>query len=416
MVFEYYEPGECLNFLLEINSISPATVTLRNMSWQGNLKEVRIPSTFEDVDGYMYELVSIGKKAFVPQDEAQEKATIDTLIIPDSVQSLKDEAFANLRKSKKQTRISKIVLPDTISAIPSKCFKSSYLKEIEFNPDKIIQIGESAFEGTYISSIVWPQNVKEIPKKCFAWSGIQDVKNVEHVTSIKNGAFLHSAISDLPNFKSIKYIQSQAFRGTLLKEVSFPKCLKTIRSYAFADCDDLIRADLSKVIRVGENSFRNCKSLCSVEWNPRVDMIAAGTFNECKSLKSLFGVEHVRRICSNAFMNTALEDLSAFKGLGIIEPFAFSKCYNFNEISISGNIECIKAQGCFSFCKSLKKVKFPSSTKIVDLFAFAFSPCQIFDFSECESIRVVYDSDKSDVLPQFITGMDTVLSLEERES
>lgn len=123
---------------------------------------------------------------------AFENATIRSILIPNSVSSIGDCAFAGCAK------LEEIELPSSITEIGGAAFDNCaslyniilprYLKRIDVQtfehcksltriqiPDSVEEIGNSAFALTSLKSICLPQNLKKLGGMCFALAPLERI-------------------------------------------------------------------------------------------------------------------------------------------------------------------------------------------------------------------------------------------------
>lgn len=124
-------------------------------------------------------------------------------------------------------------------------------------PDTVVQIGNSAFEGSKVTDVTLPDRITDIGARAFA------------------DCFELSEI-DLPD--SLEKIGELAFANTALGSVVFPDGLKEIQRLAFYRCSSLryIRFPGSP-LTIAQQAFNGCTTLQKVddlldeEWNGRIE-------------------------------------------------------------------------------------------------------------------------------------------------
>ena len=164
---------------------------------------------------------------------------LDTIVIPDGVQSIGYSAFYNC------IELSHVVLPQSLNSIGSKAFYGcSSLSSVDL-PSNLISIGESAFEESGLYSLIIPDNVESIGWYCFL-----NCHNLVIVT-IGNG---------------LTIIQPETFRN----------------------CYNLSSVHIgNSVTTIHRNSFENCSSLSSIIIPNNVTTIWYDAFLNCTGLKRL---------------------------------------------------------------------------------------------------------------------------------
>ena len=139
--------------------IVDGTLTIRGTGENGNIGWWR-------VDNYTYAYSPWAGQTFeniIIEDSIKDlgyqsfygSTCANTIIIPDSVQKISNDAFKN-------AKISGFVLPDGITSIGGRGFSGTPITEIEI-PDTVTQIGINAFANTKkLNSLVIPDGVTSI--------------------------------------------------------------------------------------------------------------------------------------------------------------------------------------------------------------------------------------------------------------
>lgn len=163
--------------------------------------------------------------------------TSPEVIIPEGVETIRDEAFAN------HTEIISITIPDSVKGIEERTFeKCSQLREINL-PDSIEEIDSWLFDGcSSLASVRIPESVKEIGYGAFSGcSSLSSINLTQNIKEIKSDAFngCSSLLSlEIPN--TIKTIEYSTFRDCIgLKEITIPESIVEIKSGAFVGCSNL---------------------------------------------------------------------------------------------------------------------------------------------------------------------------------
>ena len=332
-----------------------------------NLKEVNVsPShpTFASIDGVLFrkdtkELIcfprekeikdiytvpdgikSIGESAFY-------YCSVENIVLPESVTSIKDSAFNKCRKLKSialppqlQTignsvfygceSIEKVMLPPNVQLIGDSAFNGcEKLKEILL-PEGLRIIGEDAFRDCKnLKSVAIPASVEEINGNPFNGCrsleviDIGDNNNYYMVGGVLCGAEPSRIIYCLPDstdigpaLEDVEYIEKNAFSNNLgLTNIIIP----------------------NNITGIGYRAFYHCENLVSVTIPDTVDKIAAEAFCDCFNLKEIIIPNSVREIAYGAFYGcknlTTVTIPSSVVDFGDRE-FIFGKCDNISEIIV----------------------------------------------------------------------------------
>ena len=138
-----------------------------------------------------------------------------------------------------------IFIPETINGIP------------------VVEIGPEAFRSTSITDIKIGENIKKIGEKAFymceklqsvTWHCQCDVIPVDCFSGCSNLTQF--------DFSNIKRIEKRAFSESGLQKVCLPQNIECII----------------------EGAFSRCKTLSSVKWNCKCDVIPTFCFYKCRNL------------------------------------------------------------------------------------------------------------------------------------
>ena len=160
-------------------------------------------------NGYVHEIVlpesvtSISKEAFLRCTK------LETLNLPQNIQSIGDKAFANtpwlaakLAESPLliinnilidgTTAEGDVVVPDTVTSILGSAFKMNKTITSIVIPESVTSIGKDAFNGcTALTSVSLPQTLKTIEQSAFSGTGLTSLTIPASVTSIGVEAFVN---------------------------------------------------------------------------------------------------------------------------------------------------------------------------------------------------------------------------------
>lgn len=137
-----------------------------------NAKVITVPETFNKK-----KVTKLSKSAF-------KMSKAEKIVLPDSLETINDYAFAFCRNLKE------IKLPSKIKKIGQNSFSGcESLKTIKI-PDKVKSIGIFAFNGSGLETITIPKNVKLIQGFAFAeCESLKEVRILSESTQIEQKAF-----------------------------------------------------------------------------------------------------------------------------------------------------------------------------------------------------------------------------------
>lgn len=161
----------------------------------------------------------------------------------------------------------KLVLPESITSIGDYAFANCTNLKAIILTGNIYSIGNNAFYGcTDLRSIVIPDSVSLIDdetfKECYK---LTKVILQEGITTIKNNAFLDC---------------------TELPDINLPESAETLGDGAFKGCKSLRKIKLSDNLNyIGNEAFKDCIELETITIPSEVKTIGSNAFNGCTELK-----------------------------------------------------------------------------------------------------------------------------------
>ena len=162
---------------------------------------------------------------------------ITDLIIPEGVDSIKDEAFRCCES------ITSVTIPNSVTYIGEWSFVAcSSLTSVTI-PNSVTYIGDCAFRlCSSLTSIIIPNSVTYINNDAFSYcSSLTSITIPNSVTGIGNHAFDEcSSLTSITIPNSVTSIGSAAFSAcSSLTSISIPNSVTSIGNYAFSSCDAL---------------------------------------------------------------------------------------------------------------------------------------------------------------------------------
>ena len=188
-----------------------------------------------DEDGFIY---SDAEKTNLTAYVGDEKE----VIIPNSVTSIRDNAFAGCRS------LTSVTIPESVTKIGGYAFRDcSGLASLAI-PNSVTSIGYYAFY--LVKNIVYSGNAEGSP-----WGALT-------VNGIIDGDFVYS---DAEKTKLTGYISND------VKSVTIPESVTIIGKYAFVNCDKLTSVTIPNTVdTIGKDAFAGCTATiyCDVEKRP----------------------------------------------------------------------------------------------------------------------------------------------------
>ncbi len=193
-----------------------------------SMKTICVPSTYDDGVNGSHPVITM-------RDTFKDIKTIETVILPDSMTSIGENAFCN-------SSIQYVTLPQNIVKIPDFCFKDSSLKEIQMN-DEITEIGKYAFENTKISTLTLPSELITIKDNAFcSCQNIRYVKFNDKLEELGDCAFNYcSNLIKVDTNQGLKSIGGYCFENSgKLEFILIPKTVTFLSGYVpFRGCNSL---------------------------------------------------------------------------------------------------------------------------------------------------------------------------------
>ncbi len=230
-------------------------------------------------------------------------------------------------------------------------------------------IGAYAFANSNLSKVTIGENVRSIGVGAFKNAKTTSVvfaANTHHdLVEIPESAFEGSALTGISLPSSITRLGERAFASSSLASFSAAG-LESIGSYAFAGCKALTSIVLDDDIQtMGAYVFANCITLESVTL-PSFPLDLDG-LNEAERLEQI-------KNCLGEYTFYGAEKLKSVTfGDGALTTGKYTFAgTSVEEVILGGGTELID-EGAFYQCESLKEIQLPASVKTVE--ALAFSEC-----------------------------------------
>ena len=177
-----------------------------------------------------------------------------TVIIPDSVTEIRENAFFNCEN------LTNITIPDAVTEIGKSVFMGCASLTSITIPNSVTEISEDVFYGcTSLKSITIPDSVTSIEKEAFgACSSLTSISIPGSVTSIGEEAFSFcSSLESITIPDSVTEIGDCAFEACeSLESVKIGNSVTSIKNYAFVDCPKLTSITIpGSVTEFGEGAL-----------------------------------------------------------------------------------------------------------------------------------------------------------------
>lgn len=243
-------------------------------------------------------------------------------------------------------------------------------------------VGQSAFENnTDITSVILPDNTIEIGKNAFSKC---------------------SSLEECNFPDGIEVIEAEAFRGVKLLSIKIPSSCKMLGNGAFqtAKIKSISFEEGEKELTIGNDAFRFCSNLATVNLPKRLVSIGSSAFSYCSSLTGISIPDNCSTIGGGAFQYaTSLKIVKLPSSLQGIEWSCFSACKVLTDIRIPSGCEHIDMQA-FCGCSALKSITIPESCTIIGN--------QVF--GQCTSLEtVIFENPDTEINAAAFTEANTEL-------
>lgn len=312
-----------------------------------NITEIVIP------DG----VVEIGKRAFV------NNAHLTKVVLPKGLKVLREESF-------RRTALDEIILPQGLEIIESFAFgnasPSGGRLAVQTNvsevviPDSVVSIGEQAFANRdNLKTLVMSENIEHIAKYAFsgtAWYEAQPEGCIcfGDILYAYKGDFPEGSIVTIPSF--IKKISGKAFylkRG--LKKIIIPDGVILDGGNIFDGCSSLEEAVLpSDLKELPDGTFSNT-GLKSITLPDGLEVIGKNAFSGTANLKRVTLPDSLEVIEESAFRSGGLTEIVIPDSVTTIGQYAFSGCRSLLSVTLGKGVKKIE-KGAFEECTTLFEV------------------------------------------------------------
>ena len=277
------------------------------------------------------------------------------IVIPESVESVGDDAFQYTPWLTKQREENNIVIAGKTIIASEGCTGELII------PDGVKRIASYAFYNRRITSVVIPDSVTDIGSRAFSSSGIT-------VASLGNG---------------VKTITLDVFSECKeLRSVYLGSSVETIQMNAFGKCGKLAKFEVSSdnphyssiggVVynKAGDSIVLIPSGIESIDIPAAVTSISNNAFNGCTNLKNVTIPESVTSIGDGAFDGcSVLESIVIPNSVTNIGSSAFDGCSSLKKVVLPVGLTYIPSY-CFGFCSSLEEFVVPDSVTSIGASAF----------------------------------------------
>ncbi len=248
--------------------------------------------------------------------------------------------------------------------------------------DKVVAIGDSAFQGSDITSVEIGDNVTDIYNCAFDDSrALKTVIIGDRVENIGEYVFRDcSSLASVSVGKNVSSIGYQAFYAcNKLTCIDLPAALCDIGVAAFEKCSNLsqvVIASGNAPLKIRDNAFAECIELSEIIIPDNAISLGNCAFDGCIRLKYAHVGNGISMIPEYAFRECrGLEEIVIGSGVESIEYEAFYNCRSMISIQIPKSVKAIKP-GAFLYCVNLEKISFDKNSSLETIGESAFASCE----------------------------------------
>ncbi len=345
------------NMLLEYKGTMPVntTVTVKNGTYainenafynQKNMVEIIVPDSVERIgynafygtewfnDKPYYEPVYIGKVLYFynfPWRPVEDYDITDELVITEGIVSISSAAFSG------HCTFKNIVLPDSLEHIGDQAFAQCYyLEKITVNQNSSLKHIEDAafFECNNLTAPNFPKSLERIGINAFLFC--EKLENISIPSSVKDIGLTAFEPNTLETF----VVDSDSpYYCTDENGILYSKDKTTVfASYQKITVEEIVLPDTVK--KIGAQAFVTSPA------------------------KRFVLPDSVEEIGFEAFGESSVESINIPYGVKRINDYSFNSCMKIKEIEIPKTVEFIDSKA-FNLCHNLKKIVIPAEVKYI---------------------------------------------------
>lgn len=196
----------------------------------------------------------------------------------------------------------------------------------------------------------------------------QMVDSIQQVPLYKNIYTVLNTI--IGGYYNTKYVGIGPYGCENLTRVTFPEGLTAIGQNCFRNCAKLESIELPSSVRTLDiYAFYGCKLLTSVVIPEGVEAIPRFLFDSCTALTDVTLPSTLKSIGAEAFEATGLEEITIPESVTTIESSVFKNCKSLERIQFPDALTAIPANLC-NACSALTTINMPSKLETVGNDAF----------------------------------------------
>jgi len=265
-------------------------------------------------------------------------AGLTNIVLPDSIETLSQYAFASCAK------LETVTFGENLNTLGSNTFLNcKALKSVTFRGDEITSIGASVFKNCVsLTDITLPEGVTAINSSAFQnCQSLTGFTFGDKLTLIDTDAFHGcTALEKITIPESVTTIGNYAFYNTAITSVHIPKGVTSVGNAAFS------RNRLDRITVDVENTKYRAAGNCLIDIDKKLLITAAAD-------PTIPADGSVTKIGRFAFYGLEITSVTIPEGITEIDHNAFDSCKNLTEIVLPESLNVI-GQRAFKDCTALK--------------------------------------------------------------
>lgn len=338
----------------ESNPMDKSTNIYINNKLTDNLVLPKDISTLKKLSFYgaKFKTIDLSKSTLknIP-DSAFSRSEMNTVILPESIAEIGVRSFAYCYN------LETINLPNTLSSIGTSCFYYNKKLKLEKLPETLCSLGDYAFaKCESLTNLILGKNLKSIGSGAFEFcKKLSDITIESAVDKIPSGFCAGNELLENVTISTnnIKEIEKFAFYGCKkLAAFSLPNSIRKVSHGAFAKCDALQKIQTSTLenwLNIDFTDNNNDKA-------PSDDILGSSGFGPGSESKGPYFAANPLYYVHKLYVgDQLLKELTIPEKITNIKDFSFYGCTSIEKINIPNTVKNI-ADSTFAQCANVREI------------------------------------------------------------